>query len=148
MVKPTPPLKFSALLRNCIIGFILLFGKPLQAEPPANADNRTVWQLWAKPRICVMPSNRRQCHMETDIIWSGLKTADICLLSSQKNASLRCWRNAQGGHVLQTIASNKPITYWLTRPGEDKVLVETRIRIVSIPPKRVRRRRRHIWSLL
>lgn len=148
MHKPTSPLTLVDSIRNGAIGLMLLFGKPLYAESPANTETSTHWQLWAKPRICVIPSNRRQCHMETDIIWSGLKAADICLSSSQKENSLQCWHNAQSGHVLQTIASNKPITYWLTRPGEDQVLVETQILIVSVPQKRVRRRRRHIWSLL
>lgn len=113
-----------------------------------NSRNNKTWQLWAKPRICVMPSNLLMCEMETDFNWIGVEQADICLLSSQEGAILQCWPYSVGGHLFQQISSDKQITYWLSRSNDDEVLVKTIIHIVTIPQRSVRRRRRHIWSLL
>ncbi len=120
----------------------------LLAEPSSNLHESNPWKLWAKPRICVLPSKHRLCKMETDIIWLGKNEDDICLLSSQNNAILHCWTNASAGQVVQEINSDKQVTYWLIREGENKVLVKTIIRIINFPQRRVRRRRRHVWSLL
>ena len=86
--------------------------------------------------------------METDFQWAGVEQADICLLSSQEDALLHCWPQAFGGQLLQEIISDKEITYWLSRPDDDEVLVKTIVRIVTIPQRPVRKRKRHIWSLL
>jgi hypothetical protein len=86
--------------------------------------------------------------METDFNWIGVEQADICLLSSQQNAILQCWTHTDKGQLLQQIESDKLITYWLSRFNEDKILVKTVVRVVTIPQRSIRRRRRHIWSLL
>lgn len=106
------------------------------------------WELMAKPRICVTPAIRRVCTMSTDLIWTGTVSADICLLSSQAQEAIQCWQNMRKGDLVQDIASEVPITYRLTHFGEDKVLTETTIRIITVPQRQIRRRRRHIWSLL
>ncbi|MCH9698417.1 MAG: DUF3019 domain-containing protein, partial [Gammaproteobacteria bacterium] len=80
--------------------------------------------------------------------WTGSIIADICLLWSEQTEALQCWNNAQNGQLLQSIDTENAVKFWLSRPGDDQVLVETQIRIVNIPPRRIRRRRRHIWSLL
>lgn len=141
------------LCRPCIVMLLVLsvlFPTLAHAESPATEEERTAmfWQLWAKPRICIVPSDRRHCVMDTDINWSGSIIADICLLWSEESEALRCWRDTQAGQFLQSIDSEHAVKFWLTRPGDDKILVETQIRIVNIPPRRIRRRRRHIWSLL
>jgi hypothetical protein len=118
------------------------------SEVESEANKYNPWLLWAKPRICVVPSDRLICKMETDLGWSGIEQADICLSSSEKDAALHCWRDALKGHLAQNIITEKQITYWLNRAGEEEVLVKTQIRIISFPKKQVRRRRRHIWSLL
>lgn len=114
---------------------------------PENPQTKQ-WMLWAKPRICVIPLDLTLCEMETEIHWTGHTKANICLLSSEKNATVHCWNDAQQGHLLQSITMDKQITYWLAYLGEKEVLVETHIRLISFPQKRARRRRRHIWSLL
>ncbi len=86
--------------------------------------------------------------METDIAWAGFEQTDICLSSSNNKTVLQCWRNALDGHLWQKIITEEPITYWLNRAGENEILIKTQIRIISFPKKQVRRRRRHIWSLL
>lgn len=126
----------------------LVINSTVQAESSSHNDADAFWKLFAKPRICVLPSDRRQCIMDTDITWSGSVAADICLLSSQETEAMQCWYKSQDGHLFQTIASETPITLWLSPFGEDQVLTQTQIRIVHIPPRRIRRRRRHIWSLL
>ncbi len=133
-----------------LLGLSVLLPSLVQAESPVTDDERTAmfWQLWAKPRICIVPSDRRHCVMDTDINWTGSIIADICLLWSEDSEALRCWRNTQTGHLLQSIDSENAVRFWLSRPGDDQILVETKIRIVNIPPRRIRRRRRHIWSLL
>ena len=113
-----------------------------------SSSHENSWQLWAKPRICVMPSNVLMCKMETDFNWIGVEQADICLLSSQQNAILQCWTHSDKGQLLQQIESDKLITYWLSRSNEDEILVKTVVRVVTIPQRSIRRRRRHIWSLL
>lgn len=114
----------------------------------ADPSENNLWQLWAKPRICVTPSNELFCKMDTDFQWAGVEQADICLLSSQEDVLLHCWPQAFGGQLLQEIISDKEITYWLSRPNDDEVLVKTIVRIVTIPQRPVRKRRRHVWSLL
>ncbi len=145
-------LKLSESYFNGFIRFVLCAGivliQTVQAESMVNTDADTFWTLLAKPRICVLPADRRQCIMDTDITWSGSVAADICLLSSQESEALSCWYKSQDGHLFQTIVSENPVTLWLSRFGESHVLTETRIQIVNIPPRRVRRRRRHVWSLL
>jgi len=140
MKKIQPIQKHIALLIICLIHSAFVIAESNRHE--------NSWQLWAKPRICVMPSNALLCKMETDFNWTGIKQADICLLSSQQNAILHCWTQADRGQLLQQIASDKLITYWLSRSNEDKILVKTVVRVVTIPQRPVRRRRRHIWSLL
>ncbi|MCF6202704.1 MAG: DUF3019 domain-containing protein [Methylococcaceae bacterium] len=146
MKKQTSLIKQFRLLLSLIV-FFCQTPSPL-AEPSNSKQGSTPWKLWAKPRICVLPSKHRLCKMETDIFWRGKNEDDICLLSSQDNAILQCWTNASAGQVVQEIYSDKQITYWLTREGENKVLVKTIIHIVNFPQRRVRRRRRHVWSLL
>ncbi|MEE9338280.1 MAG: DUF3019 domain-containing protein [Methylococcaceae bacterium] len=146
MKKQTAFIKRFGLILSLII--VCCHTPSLLADPSSNKQEVNSWKLWAKPHICVLPSERRLCKMETDIIWLGKNEDDICLLSSQNNAILHCWTNASSGQVVQEINSDKQITYWLTREGENKVLVKTIIHIVNFPQRRVRRRRRHVWSLL
>ena len=136
----------NRIKRVISILIICLIHSPLVLAESNSHENS--WQLWAKPRICVMPSNVLMCEMETDFNWKGVEQADICLLSSQQNAILQCWTHADRGQLLQQITSDKLITYWLSRSNEDEILVETVVRVVTIPQRSVRRRRRHIWSLL
>lgn len=146
--KASLPNQFN-LLYSQVLGIILLFLQPYPLlSEPINKIDYNAWTLWAKPRICVLPSEHLICKMETDIIWTSKKEDNICLLSSKDNAVLHCWSNASGGQIAQTINSDKQITYWLTHEGEDKVLIKTMIRIIRFPQKRIRRRRRHVWSLL
>lgn len=147
-------LKISNLLARYALWLILLIFQ-IQivhaedlSDAKSEANRNNPWLLWAKPRICVIPSDRRICKMETDLDWSGFEQADICLSSSEKDSALHCWRDALEGHLAQNIITEKQITYWLNRAGEEEVLVKTQIRIISFPKKQVRRRRRHIWSLL
>ncbi len=146
MKKQISLIKWFGLILSLIV--IYCQTQSLVAEPLNNRQESNPWKLWAKPRICVLPSEYRSCKMETDIIWLGKNEDDICLLSSQDNAILQCWTNASAGQIVQEINSDKQITYWLTREGEKKVLVKTIIHIVNFPQRRVRRRRRHVWSLL
>lgn len=151
MHKKKVYLKLINLLGRCIAGLSLLLFQvqTIHAENSPEASSESPWKLWAKPRICVIPSDRRICKMETDVGWAGFEQADICLSSDDDGvAVLQCWRNALEGSLLQSIMTEKPITYWLNRTGEKEVLIKTEIRIISFPKKQVRRRRRHIWSLL
>ncbi|HFD13028.1 MAG TPA: DUF3019 domain-containing protein [Crenotrichaceae bacterium] len=143
-LKRSPGSRLDLLI---LIVFIILI-PVVQADSTVKTGTDALWKLWAKPRICVVPSDHRQCEMETDLSWVGSVLADICLLSSEEAETLHCWYKTQDGHLIQTIATETPVSYWLTRYGEDQILVETSIRIVNIPPRRVRRRRRHIWSLM
>jgi hypothetical protein len=138
------------LSKHCAVSLILLIFQIqfIHAESLTEAKSNSLWQLWAKPRICVIPSDRRVCKMETDIAWAGFEQTDICLSSSNNKTVLQCWRNALDGHLWQKIITEEPITYWLNRAGENEILIKTQIRIISFPKKQVRRRRRHIWSLL
>ncbi len=136
----------NRIKRVISILLIFLIHSPFVLAESNNHENS--WQLWAKPRICVMPSNVLMCKMETDFNWIGVEQADICLLSSQQNAILQCWTHTDKGQLLQQIESDKLITYWLSRFNEDKILVKTVVRVVTIPQRSIRRRRRHIWSLL
>lgn len=136
------------LLQKCVVWFVILLLQSSIVLAESSDSSNDFWQLWAKPHICVTPSNLLMCEMETDIKWTGIEQADICLLSSQENATLQCWPHAFAGQIIQEISSDKQITYWLSRPNDDEVLVKTIIRIVTIPQRSVRKRRRHIWSLL
>jgi hypothetical protein len=136
----------NRIKRVISILLIFLIHSPFVLAESNSHENS--WQLWAKPRICVMPSNVLMCKMETDFNWIGVEQADICLLSSQQNAILQCWTHTDKGQLLQQIKSDKLITYWLSRSNEDKILVKTVVRVVTIPQRSIRRRRRHIWSLL
>lgn len=142
----------SLLIKCCsqFLGIILFLfsAESLFAETLNNESPTGPWTLWAKPRICVVPSDHLTCKMVTDIYWLGSKTDNICLLSSEDNDILQCWTNASAGQIAQTINSDKQIIYWLSRKGKRKILVKTNIRIVKFPQKRIRRRRRHVWSLL
>lgn len=135
---------------NVSYGLIILalHSQLVVADSSEKKAKNNLWQLWAKPRICVTPSNELFCKMDTDFQWAGVEQADICLLSSQEDALLHCWPKAFGGQLLQEIISDKEITYWLARPNDNEVLVKTIVRIVTIPQRPVRKRRRHIWSLL
>lgn len=131
----------------CILLYLISIASAF-AESGAEILQAGSWQLKAKPRICVTPVVRRLCTMSTDFIWVGTVNADICLLSSQTQQTIQCWQNVQHGDVLQDIVSEVPITYWLSHFGGDAVLAETTIRIITVPQRQIRRRRRHIWSLL
>ena len=133
-------------MNRIAILIIGLIHNPFVLAESSSQENS--WQLWAKPRICVMPSNVLMCKMETDFNWTGVEQADICLLSSQQNAILQCWTHTDKGQLLQQIESDKLITYWLSRSNEEEILVKTVVRVVTIPQRSIRRRRRHIWSLL
>ncbi len=150
MIKFKLYLKISVAHIYPVVGLILLiFLTPtIHAESVSEKNSESFWKLWAKPRICVIPSDHRLCKMETELGWLSFEQADICLSSSEKEAALYCWKNAQGGHLLQSIVTEKPITFWLKRLGEKEVLIKTQIRIIRFPKKQIRRRRRHIWSLL
>lgn len=142
--------RFVNVLCGILLGIAVTFLPATRAEPLVTDDERVAmfWKLWAKPRICIVPSDRRQCVMDTDLTWTGSIIADICLLWSEHTEALRCWSNAQNGQLMQSIDSENAVKFWLSRPGDDQILVETQIRIVNIPPRRIRLRRRHIWSLL
>lgn len=144
IIKNLSPLKFGQL--HCLLLLFLPF--PLCAEPPDRDSQVDLWELWAKPRICVVSAEKLSCKMDTGIAWLGQQEADICLSSSQQTGVLQCWINASDGEMIQVIDSNKKITYSLTRQGGSQALAEIIIRIVKIPQKKVRRRRRHVWSLL
>lgn len=144
-------LKWSkACLVNGIMTFLFFFFQIqfASAEIVTDITQKKQWVLWAKPRICVIPLDLSICKMETEIYWVGSKKTNICLRSSEKKTAVHCWDNAQQGHLLQSIVMGKQITYWLAYFGKKEVLVETKIRLISFPQKRARRRRRHIWSLL
>lgn len=144
MLSKQQLLKLVYSVKICIL-CMLVYWMPVQAFAESKGD---FWQLKAKPRICVTPVVKRLCTMSTDFIWVGTVNADICLLSSQTQQTIQCWKNVQQGDVLQQIVSDVPITYWLSHFGEDAVLAETSIRIITVPQRQIRRRRRHIWSLL
>lgn len=143
-------IKNLSLLKSRQLYWLLLLPLPfsLFAESADSASESDVWELWAKPRICVSSEERLSCEMETDIVWLGEQEADICLSSSIDTDVLQCWVSSSGGEVIQEIDSRKKITYWLTRHGSSQALAKITIRIVKIPQKKVRRRRRHVWSLL
>ncbi len=143
-------LKFIHGLQVSAIGATLYCAQlPLvAAESLTEVPVISTWQIKAKPRICVKPSIRPICTMNTDIIWKGSVNADICLLSSQTQMHIKCWTNVQAGNILQEINSDIEITYWIAHFGEDAVLAKTTVRIVNVPQRQIRRRRRHIWSLL
>lgn len=148
MFKPLKKLLYGMQLGTL---YILLYCVPIaavSAEPLEDTIASASWHLTAKPRICVTPVVRRTCTMSTDIIWTGTVNADICLLSSQAQQSIQCWKNVQNGDILQHIVSDEPIYYWLSHLNDDAVLAETTIRIITVPQRQIRRRRRHIWSLL
>ncbi|NOQ15498.1 MAG: DUF3019 domain-containing protein [Methyloprofundus sp.] len=150
MLRNDVRLKFSHHLLISVLVMALCCAQ-LQlvfAESLAEAPAMEAWQIKAKPRICVKPSIRPVCAMSTDIIWNGSINADICLLSSQTQARIKCWTDVQTGDILQNINSDIAITYWISHFGEDAVLAETTVRIVTVPQRQIRRRRRHIWSLL
>ncbi|MCK5828809.1 MAG: DUF3019 domain-containing protein [Methylococcales bacterium] len=149
MNKNTSLIKHYNLLQSLLWGgaFLFLQIQTALAEPVDTTDSNS-WTIWSKPRICVLPSERLLCKMQTDIFWSGEKEDDICLLSSPNDTILQCWSGAIKGQITQTINSDKQIAYWLTHEGENKVLVKTMIRIIRFPQKKIRRRRRHVWSLL
>jgi hypothetical protein len=144
IIKHLVPLKFGSLY--CLLLFFLSF--PVLAETPDNTIEADLWTLLAKPRICVSSTEKLLCKMETDIVWLGQEEADICLSSSKNLDALQCWISSSKGKVFQEINSDKKITYWLTRQGESHALAKIVIRIVKIPQKKIRRRRRHVWSLL
>ncbi|BCG64379.1 MAG: hypothetical protein methR_P2152 [Methyloprofundus sp.] len=150
MLRNDVRLKFSHSLSMSILVTALCCAQ-LQlvfAESLAEVLVMGAWQIKAKPRICVKPSIRPMCTMSTDLIWSGSVNADICLLSSQTQARIKCWTDVQTGDILQEINSDIAITYWISHFGENAVLAETTVRIVTVPQRQIRRRRRHIWSLL
>lgn len=137
------------LIKLQTLGFCMfLFQAQLLWAEPFNNTESSTWKLWAKPRICVLPSDHLLCEMETDLIWLGEKEDNICLFSSLNNAILHCWSNAEKGEITQSFKSDKPISYWLTLKGNNKILVKTSIRIIQFPQRKIRRRRRHVWSLL
>ncbi len=150
MLRNNVCLKFSHGLQMSVLGLGLLCaqGQLVFADSLLEVPAKGAWQIKAKPRICVKPSIRPMCTMSTDIIWNGSVNADICLLSSQTQARIKCWTDVQTGDILQDINSDIAITYWISHFGEDAVLAETTVRIVTVPQRQIRRRRRHIWSLL
>ena len=150
MIKFKLYLKISVGHLYLAVGLILLvlLTPTIHAESVSEKNSENFWKLWAKPRVCVIPADHRLCKMETELAWLSFEQADICLSSSEKQAAVHCWKNAQGGHLLQNIMTEKPISFWLNREGEEEVLIKTQIRIIRFPKKQVRRRRRHIWSLL
>lgn len=124
------------------------FTQTVIAETVDDSQPVSVWQLSAKPRFCVIPHNKKMCKMSTELSWKGQKKSDICLSSSQYNTVLQCWLSALKGVWVEEISSDKSIGFWLALQGGKEILVKTNIKIISLPQKRIRTRRRHIWSLL
>ncbi len=138
------------MLITRITQLILIYGlsNPISSQAAETDSAAAPLILEAKPRICVTVSDQPQCSMITDIIWRSVVNADYCLFSSEQNNLLKCWRDADSGLLNQTINSDKAITYWLSKPGENRKLIQVVVHVVTVPPKNIRRRRRHIWSLL
>lgn len=106
------------------------------------------WRMEIKPKVCVIPESRSQCEVDAEISWVGKQTANICLLSSEQDAVLQCWNNAIYGSSVESIISSRQVIFHLVPEGKDDVLAECVMWVVTVPEKRTRRRRRHIWSLL
>ncbi|MCK5888885.1 MAG: DUF3019 domain-containing protein [Methylococcales bacterium] len=135
-----------------MMGMLLLTIQPglLMAEPLNTTAKTPPWFLSATPRICVAPSRHFLCKMKTELVWEGSEGEgrDVCLKSSQGSNVLSCWANKMAGKIKQEISSDKAVTYSLTDKSTSTILAETIIRIITIPDKPVRKRRRHVWSVL
>ncbi len=131
-----------------IAPLLMLVSWTIYAEPTPIDINKPAWQLWAKPRICVLPANKIHCEMETELNWTASLEANVCLSSSQQKKKLHCWQQSINGRLNYLVYTESRVYFWLTYPNESTPLIKTFVHIVNLPEKKIRKRRRRIWSLM
>jgi hypothetical protein len=106
--------------------------------------------LTARPGLCILQDTElSECVMALDLKWNAARNSDFCLYHSRADAALQCWSGTSSGHYLSELASHEDVSYWLQHPGIDQQLAKITVRVVSLAQRNpVRRRRRHVWSVL
>lgn len=139
---------FKHQLIGCCLGLALMSPLISIAEHDENQEATDQWRLWAKPRICVLPANKIYCEMQSQLAWESEGKASVCLFSSQQASDIKCWQEALNGELAYWLRSSTNIDFWLSYPEQEKPLIKTTVHVVNLPERRVRKRRRRIWSLM
>lgn len=119
----------------------------LCSSAPA-ADVSGLFELEIKPRVCVRIDMEEPCGMELDIAWYSSVAADVCLWASAEDALLRCWEESRQGNLIVEYASEDNYRFRLQEARSSEVLATADITVVTRDLRNLRRRRRHVWSLL
>lgn len=127
-----------------LVGSLVLLALPSRASEAAAVE----WQLSVRPSICVSYDSEQPCTMAMEVSWEGNAHIDVCLRDSVDEPMLHCWADARQGRIEVSYSNTDDVLYQLVEETTDAVLAEAEIKVINRDLRSVRKRRRHVWSIL
>ncbi len=70
-------------------------------------------ELIVKPNQCIALNKGNWCYVDIEVTWTTNKQGNFCLLSSQRNTPLQCWRSTVNGTFTAEMKLKENVTFTL-----------------------------------
>ncbi|SMF01027.1 Protein of unknown function [Alteromonadaceae bacterium Bs31] len=135
---------FTPLL--CPVSFIALMFLSLNYAVAREREGLVVVDMWLKPRICILASEKEDCEELLTVHWTAGQAQSICLYQQSRDEPIRCWHNSQEGSFEYAVETTESIQFELrTADNSPSYLASAEFKVVH-DNKKYRRSRKNPWS--
>jgi len=134
---------FTILITMLLFIFI---NKPVIAKANVHKKSTEVTSsaLTAQPAQCVTLRQGRKCFASIKLHWKTPLKQAICLFKEGQQKKIRCWNNHDHADMVIEFESNESINYQLRRLNDNKVIMQTQVKVSWLHKSSARKRR---WRL-
>jgi len=135
-------------------GFTICFTVMLCVFSPTSAIAKAIDQkndievnvvhFTAQPEQCVTLRQGRKCFANIQLQWQAPEKQAVCLFQEGQQEKIRCWQHHDRGELLLEFESNESVNYQLRTLNDNKVIMQTQVKVSWVHKSSARKRR---WRL-
>jgi len=131
----------------CFTVLLFVFShKPTLAKATVQKNNIAVKEVsfTAQPEQCVTLRQGRKCFASIQLQWQTPTKQAVCLFQEGQQEKIKCWQHHDQGKTVIEFESNESINYQLRRLNDNKVIMQTQVKVSWLHKSSARKRR---WRL-
>lgn len=115
-----------------------------KATAPKKDSEVTTVSFTAQPEQCVTLRQGRDCFASIKLQWQVPSKQAVCLFQEGQQQKIKCWEHHDHGDMVIEFESNESINYQLRSLSNNKVIMQTQIKVSWLHKSSARKRR---WRL-
>ncbi len=115
------------------------------AFPLLATDSIDKFDLFIKPKICILENRLTLCEQLVEVSWELKKEQPVCLYIQGRSGALACWKKHRADSNEFMIETSEKIIFQLKNSVSEKVIYSSTYKVYR-KIAQYRRKRRNPWS--